>query len=1312
MFSRKRNHKLAVILLVSMLMQISGPLALNVFADITDGVFRVTNERIEEGIAYIDWKFELKSDNQRDEAYSYDCDFTLPEEITEALVDNDGVAIGSYNVTTGGKLTINIDKELYELYFSMNKGEFDIEDSEEGSGVDDTSALPADDDDGDDNKDKGADDEDAGSQGEQAFLRGRILGVVASAAESLSGLWIDSDEEESLFFRGTIVIDGVITEAENKDDEAEPDEKDLGENEAKEEGAIIPQVMSMFGVDGGLQLFGGDEGNNLGNIFTFNYLRLGGATGTDIVDGGVIEYTEDTIVQLDYLWDTGALTVNPGDWSEINVPDAFKLPDGISWTDKDIVLSDNSVVGTYSLVNNVLRFDFDDRITSAGSGATNGYVGFGLVFNLEKFTTDIVEEIEFNDKTEKKITVITKPESTISQIDKDGEADADKDAKEIKWTIDVANPSTTPLTDSKVTDTIPTGLEYKNGSIVVSELTIGKDGEFNKGSEYSSYTFDPSAFEVTLGEIAPYKGYRIEYITTIKDYEETSFSNNAKLTYTGSGDDITAVGTVSGIERSDFIEKDGDWKESYGNKIKWSIDINKAGGSIDNAIIEESFPEGLSLVTDSIKVYKLTKNGSNWTETLDETKNFDNFPIGLGKLESSDAYRIKYETSINFANVNSSDYQKTNSFENIVTLKDGETEIDTAKKAVTVERKPILRKEGEKSIDYDNEINRTLTWTIHVNEGNHSIGGATITDVIPEGLSINTTDVAVYDKDGDQVPTGISITATAITEGVDKDKTKLEISLGNITEYHKIVYKTTITDFSKGSFANNASLAGTGVGDGETIDPVTGTPPSNSYTKTFDGIDYNNKIMKWTITVNPQREPISELKIEDTFPNNGLVLLEESPGEALVVKSGSATLTRGTDYNLVPKDGSYNKGFIIEFQKVDGTTTGLNLKEIITVEYTTSYDPEKGILPNTDNSTNKKYKNMATFTGKTNSGITINTSANAEKQVLDSSWNSGKKLGKLISVKEDDTIESGWISGNTRKIEWEVYINYLKQDWGENVTVTDAVYYDGEIEENSFIVMEYVVAENGDTSYNINSVSPEKLSKDTDYTVDLSTDKKSFTLDFDETKVDKRYVIIFTTTVPDISEATYTNTAAAKVNGSIYPYEGSVGFTNHNNNLSKNALEGVTTTGKAYTDEEIKWQIKINESLSVIQKDVVVEDTISSGLVYKEDSLKVYKLIGSLRTKVDEGTTANGGHYDLEVSDAGDGKTKLKISFNDTIDSTYEIEYITVVTATTGTINNTVEYSGLNLNIESVESDKIQAQQFSYVGGDPNKGMIRVSSRG
>lgn len=1078
---------------------------------------------------------------------------------------------------------------------------------------------------------------------------GIVLLLVLSMILQVAGPWMGysfADEIET----------PSVEEAVQDSEKIDKDEDSEGFIGPKEDGEVTSMMFTPF-----------STGNNLGNIFTLNSLKVNGVEASENM---IVTIADGTTVDLDYTWNTVGKDAKSGDYAEIDIPDAFKLD--TNFEDKDIVLSGGEIVGKYSIIDNKLKFVFNDEIEKVGE-VTNGVLGFGVKFNEERFKTEVVQEIEFNDEGKKTITIIGQPTKEVSSISKKGTPNASTNAKTITWVVDVTNPSNEAITNAKLKDILPEGLELDSSSIKVNNLNIALNGNLIDGSVVTvgSPTITGQNFELDLPTIAPYKGYRIEYTTTITDNSITQFINNTSLEY---GDKILPADTTVSIERSSSIEKGGEYKgyneDKKNDEIYWWIDVNKSGGSINEAIVEDSLPPELTLVEGSIEIVKLTQNGNNWTES-ESGKTATVFPVHLGEI--TDAYRIKFKTSIDYSKVNGGNYKKENSITNETILKDGTGKIGDEENTVPFHRDPILTKTGKHYVDYEK---KEIKWTVTVNKANHPIKGAIVTDTLPAGLTISKDDIKVL-KGTEDVTNNVTIT---VPTNDGSTTTEVTIGLGDISEKYTIEYTTKITDFKIDEFLNGASLGGTGVGTGGTIEPVEVKPTKNDYSKSHKGIDYDEKTMNWETVANPTREAFKTLKITDTFPNDGLILL---PG-TLEVKIGEAVKTLDTDYTLTAIDGNYNNGFVVEFKE---PVLPINNKIIMT--YTTSYDPEKGTIANTGSGL---YKNQARFEGETVNGNSVGETKDDEMKVNEETVKTGKKVGKLKSKDSDGNIVTGWVSGNERKIEWEIYINYIKQNLGTGVTVEDNLGYEGEVDMDSIEIRKYTVASDGNAT--IGELA------DIEYTVTQTPEKNNeFTLSF-LSAVTERYAIVFTTTVPNISQEIYSNTANTKVGNKEYPYTGTVSFSKADNNLSKNTigLKG----NKVYTDDEVNWNVRINKSLSIIQKDVKIVDTISKGMVYKEDSLKVYKLEGTERILVED-------EYKLVKTINGEGETVLEIVFHNEISSTYEIEYTTIVIATDGTVNNKVQYSGKDVIIDFVETSKLKAEQFSYVGGDPSKGKIIIN---
>nr|WP_238482617.1 Cna B-type domain-containing protein [Lederbergia galactosidilytica] len=929
-------------------------------------------------------------------------------------------------------------------------------------------------------------------------------------------------------------------------------------------------------------------------------------------------------------------------------------------------------VGEYSIVDGELRFVFNENIED--SAVQNGFVGLNLQFNLEKFQENIVQKIHFNDKSDKTLTVIAKPKGDISTITKEGHPDRELNAREITWTIDIMNDHEEAITNATLKDIIPDGLGEPR-DFVINELSIGLNGDKRVGAEFNAKPqVDGNEFNIEFENIAPYQGYRIQYTTTIEDYTIDSFTNDALFSYGGAG--LPAKATVKGLERSNPIEKSGVYNDKT-EQLDWKIIVNESGGEIDEAIVRDELADELSLVEGSIKVHKFNSNW-NWIEE----KSAEKFPINLGQVGSDEIYQITFSTNIDWSKVNDGDYQRDNEFTNHTELYDGEMKIGENDATVKYSRQSLLEKSGTSNVDYDN---KTLTWTIDVNKAKHPVNNVVVTDLIPKGLSISEDDISIKDEEGNEI-TAKSIT----TSDADDGKQKVRIDLGNIGDKHiQITYTTKIEDFEIDSFDNAASMEGDGIGEGTPGDSFTINPPANSFNKSFKSIDYNNKTIEWELKVNPIRDAITSLEIVDTFPNKGLILLPDTL--EIKVDKGSIEKER---YTLTPNtendDTGFHKGFTIKF---DDRLLPLNNEMVIT--YQTSYDPQlevDGKKLDKNESEDRVYKNHAKFTGETENGIGFDEGRDAQTKVREDSWNSGKKVGKLVHVDNDGKLVDGWQSGSERKIAWQLYTNYQQQKLGTGVVITDTLDYEGTIDPHSIKVSVYEVAANGET----NITGP----KIDDYTVTVEGDE--FTLTFnDNFEVKERYVIEFTTSVPNISQPKYTNNAKVKVGRDEYLYSGTVNYDKHDRFLEKGTigLDG----NQVFTGEEIDWQVTVNESLSTIMKDVTITDTISPGLVYVEDSLEIEKLNGPvLEEDVD---------YTLDVSVNENDETILAIELTEDLNETLVLNYTTVVTETDGEVNNTVSFKGTGIDEKTVESERINAREFSWVGGEfnPKRGAIVVT---
>ncbi|MFD1067289.1 Cna B-type domain-containing protein [Oceanobacillus locisalsi] len=1234
------------------------------FASITESSF---SEKDGDGFLQVDWSLKDYEIEEAGQPVDFQSPVALTEQEGTLSLEEEAVEIASFEATEDairvtfheaalehpeaeGTLKLQVLSEEDDEVVEEEAGEEPVEEVAEEEGTEESAEEEAAEEEG---TEESAEEEAAEEEGteesaeeEAAEEEGTEESAEEEAAEEEGTE--ESAEEEATEEEGTEEsAEEEAAEEEGTEESAEEEaaEEEGTEESAEEEAAEEENTASSAASDVGPQV-------ELENIFEFEYFRL---DGEDVEDGAEVDF--DATYQIQYAWDTNDLDVNAGDTATLELPDVF-----LQWEntpDQNITVSDGTVVGTYTINDGVLEFTFNENIE--GESVQDGYVGFGLEFDREKFTEEWEQEIDFDGDGNKDLTVVTTPNEIDTSMDKRAELDSETNATEITWTVDIVNGGENPLTNGVLTDTLPDGVGNPE-NFVVRPITYDVDGEESVGEpldlgEFSDPTIGDGDFNWDLGDIPERSGYQVEYTTSIEDYEQGSFTNDAEFHHDDG--ELEAQTTVDGGERSNPIQKSGEqiyWSENEDEigQIRWTITVNEGGSSIDEAIVHDELPEGLGILSDSIAV---DKNGEDVTADFDTA----DFPINLGEVSRDEVYTITFVTEIDWAEVNDGNYQHGNTFTNKGKLTDGDDPIGEDDATVDYWRDSLLEKSGNQDFTYED---KNLSWEITVNEAGHPVDNAVLTDTLPAGLgTITAEDIHIDGADVD--PSDIRV-----TQNEDGTQTVV-VHLGNIDSAVTIAYTTEVEDFAEDSFRNEATLEGDGIGEEGTEGESTVDPPANEFGKSFEGIDYNAKTMDWQLTANPNREPIDSLTITDTFPNDGLYFLEDS----LEVTLGGEAFD---DYSLELSDDGHS-GFVITIND------GVEINDELVVTYKTSYDPDIIENEHSNDDEPNRYLNNANYEGETNQGHEFDEDRDAHADVNDQAWNSGYKTGNLVDA-------DNWSDETDRKIAWQVYTNYHQNNLGENVSVTDTLDYDGEIIEDSIKVSIYDVAENGDTSMTDTELTPGE-----DYTVDIDGDE--LTVNFTG-EVTERYVIEFETTVPDISEENYVNNAVVNTEDGEFPYSSSVDYNKWNDILDKQVLDHEGT--EAYIGDELDWEITVNESLSRIQN-ATLTDTISTGLSFVEDSLTIVTSSGDELTE--------GEDYTLEVNNDEDGQTILNIEFTEDVTQALTLTYSTIVTAEDGQgVNNTASFDGQGIETKTEETEEITATQFSWVGGEfrDDRGVIEV----
>lgn len=1044
---------------------------------------------------------------------------------------------------------------------------------------------------------------------------------------------------------------------------------------------------------------------DLGNIFTDVKIIL---NEEEIVDGATFEIEDKMNLRLEYQWELDDdVALNPGDWSEIAIPDLFELQ-----RDEDGDLLDvTTPIGQYFLTKstNMLKVVFNDELVDKTK--RSGEVWAQLDFDLTEFEESNIQTIEFNTTETKNFTIKLKPQGG-ELITKTGEANADLNASNIEWAVDI-NTSLQDITNAVVTDYIPEGLEVE--SIEIYNLNVARDGTVSLGEKVAG----EAILSIELGDIT--SAYRIIINTKILDRSKGPFENIANLTGTVGDESIneSAEATVetpggTSIEKLDGVADD----DRNAKTITWRIKVNEAESPISNAKVRDTLEAGLFLHKDlasdeySVKIYKLTINPDASTTRGPEAENasftYDEdskeMLIDLGDIES--AYEIEYKTDIKYESTD--EYGEDYTFNNTATLTGEDDQIlGESSATATVSRGAMFDKSGKARINPDS---KTIDWTLEINEAEDELGDVWVEDKLGEGMQYIAGSLVVKDKAGNNLTAGdyaqegqYSLIKPGDDRGDGKGEYDYKLKLGNIKTAYTVTYSTEITNYDITDFKNQARISWIPMGDGSG-GPGTGGEPGtqeriyiefdssvkakieNKFKKglytglkggqKYSEIDYKNKTMSWKIDAKAYKGTIIDLKIVDTFPNNGLVFLEDTLVVEHKVGNTKTILTKGTDYTVVPNEGSYGKGFIIELQgRIPKITTFANSSyedSEIKIYYSTSFDPNyEGYIHNTKDI----YKNEAKITGNTEyNGTpgTIDTIVKAKKQINTTAYRNGKKSGKL--------------NRDAREIDWKIYINYMSKNIKPFV-ITDTLSEGQSFNQESFLVKPYSLGLKG------NIIVGNEAIDSSEYQL-VPTDE-GFTLTFPN-GITSPFLIEYKTNIEGISQKEYINTAKVK-DGSEYNY--TVKYPKLDSFLFKKTSN--LAENRVWIDDEINWELEINESLSDIDENATIVDQIGAGLVYVEDSVEIYK---------QDNTELSRDDYTVSAIAEGD-ETKLTITFNDRIKEKYTVKYKTVVVTQTGSVTNKANFKGTKVEGDTETKVEITVKQSSGGTGSgiDKKGSIIIN---
>lgn len=835
---------------------------------------------------------------------------------------------------------------------------------------------------------------------------------------------------------------------------------------------------------------------------------------------------------------------------------------------------------------------------------------------------------------------------------------------------------------------LPNGHEYAEGDyfefklpeqITVYSATDGLLGD------YGSYTVDIDGnvkftFNENIDKKSDIEG-TFWFDTELKEDKITSITEKIELVV--NGEIVKTVSVNVKPTGGQAISKEG--QPLNGNfetkEIEWTVIVNTTRDSLKKAIINDPILAGQELILNSIKLTEVEVNlDGTFNEDLDEITGFGNnstekeLDIELG--DTNKAYKLTFKTKL----LEKDFKEGTTSYENTAYLKSEGIEDAQAGGSVSVTRRKFL----EKTSSTFDEKYRFIEWAVNANFTEQSLKkDDVITDEftftvdeveLKEVFAIKEANITIeqvdqFDDNGNPTETSnakdlfdVTIAGNKVTYKLKEDTNKAFI----------IKYKTELNEgayiHKDGTITNKVDL------DGKTDTTSQGVYQQVGK-KSNAGINYEDKTIDWTITVNADKQDLRNFILTDSFAGSGQKLVD-----------GSITIDPAIDSNKITVDDT--EGFEIKFG---------DIKETYTITYQTKFTYDFGELevdekPDFKNNVEIKYK-----AGK--DGPDYKLEIEDEVEPNDATKNNGAK--------------NGTVDQETKEITWKIDINYNLLEL-TSAQVRDTIPSNQILIEGSVKVYETSIAENGDITVGAEVTSG----------ITLATSDNQVDVDFDQL-IDRSYRVEFKTKDKDgiyNSDEDYENTAQ------FIPREDEMHNLTANVTLP-NQGEFIGKTGTHNKEDwTIDWKIDVNKSLSTTSDFTVTDDLGDiTSQVLLEDTIKVTKAgsSDSLTEGEDYTLTVDGNKFKIhlpgEITEAFEityssyiiaGQTidvtnKAKIESNDVIIGTTEETEIVNVKISTG--GGTAEGSTGGLIIEKFEADtgrKLEDVQFTLVKAVGNKEIV------
>ncbi len=571
----------------------------------------------------------------------------------------------------------------------------------------------------------------------------------------------------------------------------------------------------------------------------------------------------------------------------------------------------------------------------------------------------------------------------------------DPSTQTITWEIKYNyNEKTISQADAKLTDTLGANQKLKDGTMKVEKVTIDP----NTGAEISAdvvdnYTSTNNGDDFILWFKEDIENaYKITYQTTAIDRVE----KDTTITNTVEANGRTKEATRN-IKQQIFHKNRGfvDYKN---RTTKWSLDINKDKQVMNNVVITDTLPKGLTLDSNSLVI---THGGTSFTKDTDYTLSYTE---GTGEMiitftnPVTDVVRAEYITTFDFNQIEDGETSFTNRAI-LDWVPKNEVDKKTMTKTSTFTPNNATQLNGSKGGSY-NAQTKEITWEVGVNYTERPISDAIVEDIILGNQNFDINTVEVYkmkiDTDGNWIKDGDALNKDKdyIVQAIKgkNDEPGFKLTLGSINRAYVIVYKTDLHDqLIVKNYENTAILK-----DGATEFPLPATVSIENYGGKYTNKEAaqnkdNPRVLEWKLWINPTQSTVSDAVVIDK-PSTNQSILKDSfqlyrtnvDQNGLVEKNESDLLTEGEDYTLSFKEDAEGKEYF-----------ELSFKKEVNRPYVLEYDTF--IMAGN----NQTVSNDASFTGYQITTESTKTNYNHIVKLTGSSGDIDSRIGQLEVTKVD-----------------------------------------------------------------------------------------------------------------------------------------------------------------------------------------------------------------------------------------------------------------------------------------------------------------------